>query len=287
VSNSAPKTLYGQKAKTSKSQRAGTCIFCGSLGLSHEHIWPDWLRNYIPRTMNEHRTMSAEVYLYKEETSLQRRTGDPHSRRIYCVCGSCNSGWMSRLQEQARPFLVPMLTGEKTSFHRRGQTTLASWIAMTIMVAEHVDRKMVGIPSSDRVWLREHQKVPSHWRIWIGRHHREQHPMFTHRVLPFAPKEKNEGLPRPFSSNPNTQTSTICLGEHLLIHVMSSIVARGIIRRWKLPAAVNAGLIQIWPIKNSPVFWPPETVLADAGIDFMADDFFKKAAAVARDTYSV
>jgi hypothetical protein len=51
---------------------------------------------------------------------------------------------MSELQEDAKPFLVPMLKGERITLHRRAQTILASWIGMTVIVAEHVDQENVG-----------------------------------------------------------------------------------------------------------------------------------------------
>jgi hypothetical protein len=274
-----------KKPKRANLKGPGTCIFCNERGLTHEHMYADWLRDYIPRTMTEHRTRSALVHLDKEEASIQRRTGDPHSRRIRCVCEPCNNEWMSQLQEDVKPFLVPMLKGEKTSLRLRGQTVLAAWITMTVMVAEHVDRRMVAVPSSDRHYLREHRKAPLHWRIWIGRHQAETHPLFTHNVLPFAPKEEVEALAIPVTDRAaNTQTTTICVG-NLLIHVMSSVVAHSIIRRWRLPLPVRAGMAQIWPVRTPVVPWPSGLTLTDAGIDLLAQEFANKARALLRSLY--
>jgi hypothetical protein len=128
----------------------GRCIFCDSLGVTQEHMWADWLRSYIPRTLAETRTRSALIHLDGDKTTFINRTGDPHSRRIKCVCRKCNNEWMSRLQEDSKPFLVPMLTGEEqVTLHRRAQTILSAWIAMTVMVAEHADKEKIAISSAE------------------------------------------------------------------------------------------------------------------------------------------
>jgi hypothetical protein len=261
----------------------GRCIFCGATGLTKEHMWADWLKSYIPRTESAHVEGLTLVHLDRDEETISRRTGDPHSRRIRCVCQSCNNGWMSRLQETVKPFLVPMLVGNRTNLHRRGQTVVAAWSAMMVMVSEHIHEEMVATPLSERVYLRERGVVPPCWRIWIGCHSRRDHPLFTHRATTFVTtKEEMERLRGSPARISNTQISTICIGRHILIHVMSSRVAWSIVRRWKFPPQISAGLVQIWPIKAGNATWPPSQALTDSGISFVANDFFDKAAALIR-----
>ncbi len=225
------------------------------------------------------------VRLDGEDESISVRTGDPHSRRIRCVCRACNTGWMSRLQEAAKPFLVPLLLGHATSLHRRAQKVIATWVAMKVMVDEHVRRAMIAIPYAEREYLRTKLIVPPHWRIWLGRHARRDHPLFTHRVMDFvATKEEFDRRGGPSArAEGNTQTSTICLGEHLIIFVMSSETAWSLIRRYRIPAPIGSDLTQIWPIETSRVPWPPSRTLLDAGIALLADDFFDKVTAIIRE----
>lgn len=189
---------------------------------------------------------------------------------------------MSQFQRDAKSYFIPLLTGKSTALHKKAQTLLAAWTAMMVMVAEHIDSEMVGISPADRRWLYENGRPPTHWRIWIGRHRREAHPLFVHNILPFAVAEKEierlEGADRAA----NTQTSTICLGDHLVIHVISSQVGRSLIRRWNLPIAIAPIMSQIWPVRTSIVKWPPPASLTDAGIDLLAQQFFNAAAALAR-----
>jgi hypothetical protein len=121
--------------------------------LTHEHMWAGWLRAHIPREMQDHQIGSTLVFPGKQEEFVQRRTSDPHSRRIRCVCRKCNNDWMSQLQEITKPFLIPMLDGQKTVLHRKGQTALATWMTMMVMVAEHVDREKIAISAIERRWF--------------------------------------------------------------------------------------------------------------------------------------
>jgi len=256
----------------------GRCIFCDSLGVTKEHMWADWLRDYIPREMSSHATSFEKIHLRSTARMFQRRTGDPHSRRIKCVCRDCNNIWMSQLQESAKPYLVPMLTGDTVRLQRNGLTTLAAWTTMMVMVSEHLNEEMVAISLAERQRFKANKRAPSHWRIWIGRHAAVHHPLFTHNIASFAPEQEIERLGIEGAIPSNTQTSTILLGKHLLIHVMSSTVARHIIRRWRLPAFLAPGLTQIWPVVATPVSWPPTGgIFLDSAINTLAQEFASKA----------
>jgi hypothetical protein len=66
---------------------------------------------------------------------------------------------------------------------------------------------------------------------------------------------------------------------------MSSVVAHSIIRRWRLPLPVRAGMAQIWPVRTPVVPWPSGLTLTDAGIDLLAQEFANKARALLRSLY--
>lgn len=274
----------GKKPKRANLKPQGRCIFCGGFGLTKEHIFADWLKDYIPREMLSHTTRRADVDPFlKENIALEKRTGDIHSRRIRCVCKTCNTGWMSRLQTAAKPFLVPMLTGQEITLHRRGQTTLAAWVSVMVMVAEYVNPDKVAAPESDRVFVMRRQKPPNHWRIWISTHANKTMPLYTHNVLDFAEKG-TKVVPGTPAGGQNTHTTTICLGQHLLIHVMASVPAKSIIRRWKLPAALRDGFREVWPVSSALVTWPPSRLrLNDAGLDLLANEFLNKALRLLRE----
>jgi hypothetical protein len=104
------------------------------------------------------------------------RAGDPepeeHSRpgkaatlTVRSVCAQCNNGWMGRLEDQARPYLLTMIRGNGRTYHATGRTLIATWFVKTALVAgskfspplPHAFYEQVratGRPSDNtRVWL--------------------------------------------------------------------------------------------------------------------------------------
>jgi hypothetical protein len=252
------------------------CIYCGGSGLSKEHVFADWLREYIPRELSEHRTEFTVAFPHKTEKVLERRTGDAHARRLRRVCLVCNNGWMSRLQEAAKPYLIPMLEGRPTSLNRKAQKIVATWAAMTTMTADFLREEMAAIPQEERNYLRETSKAPKHWRIWISAYQRGHgRKRFWHNVLALTDQEVDRAAMYARAPS-NTQTTSICLGEHLFIHIMSSEVAGNLIRRWRFPRVVAPLMRQICPAAAAAVTWPPDRPLTFVEADFIANQFFNR-----------
>ena len=154
---------------------------------------------------------------------------------------------------------------------------------MTVMVAEFLDWDQVAVSSEERRGFFNNVRTPRHWRIWIGHHQRKTYPLWTHNAMSLT-EEKIETIATDAVHKSNTQTSTILLGEHLIIHVMSSRIARRIIRLWKLPPSIAPQMTQIWPIRNPRVTWPPKGTLDDADIGLLADQFYSRVTAQVRRT---
>lgn len=244
-------------------------------------MYADWLRAYIPRSLTHHTIESTTTRLRAVDVKTQRRPGDPHSRRIRCVCGDCNSGWMSRLQEEVRPYLVPLLIGDSTKLRTRGQTKLAAWAAMTAMSGEFLEKESVAVSARDRKLLRQNGQPPEHWRIWIGQHQRKSHPLWSHNAIALT-KEKIERPTEIVPGGHNTQSTTICLGKHLVVHIISSQVGRRLIRKWRFRSDVEAKLEQIWPVRRLVISWPPPSPLLDDDIHYIANQLHDNASTLIR-----
>lgn len=254
---------------------AGRCIFCGEGKLSKEHIWANWLREYIPRPLEKHKVRSALIMPDDIKEKVQVRSGDPHSRRIRCVCRGCNNGWMSQLQELAKPVLIPLIKGQATIINRKNARLLAGWASMFVMVAEFMNSEMVAVPAQDRAWLRLHKTPPSHWRIWVGSHECTQISKWNHNVVTLAHGEDEKGA-QSYPPVPNTQTSTFLVGDQLLFHVMSSVVGRRLVSRWRHPKGIEAKLPLVWPFKGRAFHWPPAGTLSDTEAYEVAEAFFER-----------
>jgi hypothetical protein len=119
---------------------ARVCIFCQKGrkdGLRHkitrEDIWPIWLIPYVPRDLKSYHSASVLIERNGQRHLGEKWTAIPRSRRVRFVCGKCNNGWMSQLQEKAKYFLLPLMTGGQIVLDQRTQELIAKWFAMSAM----------------------------------------------------------------------------------------------------------------------------------------------------------
>jgi hypothetical protein len=247
------------------------CIFCRRSDMSREHVWADWLRNHIPKNAPSYSSLSAIAYPTHTEFKRSKISGDIQNRKLRVVCERhCNNGWMSRLQEQAKPYLLPLTLGQVTAMDVATQGIVAAWIAMTVTVAEYFDPSKAAVSYTQRRYLCKNQAVPPNWKIWIGHYVRGNWPAYlVHNPLPISSaqhriKRLGTGLPRP-----NTQTTAFVVGQFYIFAASSDT---DIFDRWQVPGE-GAKLAQIWPIRRNIVAWPTET-LSDRGADQIAGSFF-------------
>lgn len=255
-----------------KSQRF--CIYCGGSPLTKEHLYAAWLRPYVPvRTLHSHGIEAHNLWRHKPEKTVSWRAGDSHSRTIRVVCKTCNEGWMSNIQQSAKPYLIPILTNSAARLTRVAQKTLAGWAAMMVMTGEFIDREMIAIPQSERDHLRTTKLPPKGWRIWLASHTEgEGLYLWTHHVMSLTDGPAISAEPDG-SRPPNTQTTTICVGQNLFVYAMSGGVAEPIIRRWNFPKTIKPLMLQIWPAAAVSLSWPPARRLATREATFVCNDF--------------
>jgi hypothetical protein len=96
-------------------QQVGRCIFCGGRGLTKEHVWPKWLRGALDPSITTPRHFYSTSG-FGRRRSYTHRSGSIESRRMRIVCERCNTGWMSRLQnnEGVTPKALPAPEPDET-----------------------------------------------------------------------------------------------------------------------------------------------------------------------------
>ena len=164
------------------SKRKGKCIFCDSeKSLSKEHIFPNWLNQYFPREGGESHHLVKNPGGNIREGKLER-PGSIFSQRLRIVCIDCNSGWMSRLQNEAKPYLLPLINGDWGKGSEEGFATISRWITMFTMVGEHSHPESCVVPLQERHSFQSKNTIPEGWIVWIGRiNQRGQEPArFNH-----------------------------------------------------------------------------------------------------------
>jgi hypothetical protein len=256
------------------------CIFCGKPGLTKEHVWADWLKQHIPKQAINHTQLVAILHPTHSEFRRKTVAGDLRSRRLRVVCERCNTGWMSQLQSQGKPYLLPLIRGEVTALNPAAQTTVAAWIAMFVMVAEHFNPHTVVSTKTERKTFRHKRTPSSNWKIWIGDYEQGNWPGLLARfVVPIraphhVPKPMDNGLPRP-----NTQTASFLVGR-LYVHARSSTT--DVFENWRLVRSDM--LAQIWPVRRNVVGWPTTITLTDRDADGIANSFHVVAKRIAEES---
>jgi hypothetical protein len=259
------------------SKPQGKCIFCNGYGVTKEHIWAKWLNPYLPKDIVNHEISFETIFPDRLVQETQIRSGSVQSGRVRRVCLSCNTGWMSDLQEQAKHTLLPLILGQSSALHRKAQTTLSSWIAMFVMVAEFLDKTgtRVAISPEDRLFLKNNLVAPPNMRVWIGYFEKKHWKgVWVHATFPISDEDH---LPQRSTLGvdfPNTQTTTLVIGK-LYIHVLSSEIV-SIVRRQNMGRSEKTLLYRIHPLKKSPLVWPPSVEMSDQDADVIASAFSER-----------
>jgi hypothetical protein len=256
------------------------CIFCGSEPTTREHIWADWLTQYIPKVMPNHHSTTAILNPDRTVDKVSKLWGgDARSRRLQIVCGPCNHHWMSDLQTAAKPILIPLITGKSINLNSARQKILAAWSAMSVICAEYIYPKNAAVSVTDRRWLYKTRTAPDNFRIWIGDFDRKEWlPHWGHSSLRISASEYEK--PQGWTVHPdgtprgNTQTTAFVVGR--LFILAFSCPFPEILHADEITDAVDSRLYQIWPLRHSLLIWPPSNTLSDREADHLTGYIFSR-----------
>src|SRR5262245_10660338 len=113
--------------------RSKTCIFCDkshSKAPSKEDVLARWIAAEFPEAYFEI-TQTKSYKSFKSRGNLGILSRHP--------CTGCNNGWMSDLENEAKPLLAPMMNGTTLDLTTSQQLVIAKWFTKTIMVYEFMD----------------------------------------------------------------------------------------------------------------------------------------------------
>jgi hypothetical protein len=197
----------------------GKCIFCAGPGLSKEHFWSSWTAQFLPSyPENEHvehlATFTEKTKLAKP-TKVQARQGQAWTKKIRVVCRNCNHGWMSDLEQAAKPILIPLIIGQPTELNATSEMVLARWVTMKIMVAEH-NAGAVVTPFDARADFKATLKIPENFRVWLAQCGVGgfETGFYRHTSTLTLPTDKPP-------THSNVQSVTFGIGQ-LLVHVLTT-----------------------------------------------------------------
>jgi hypothetical protein len=119
-----------------------TCIFCGEAlrgrrERSNEHIFPDWLQQYLGLRNQALYEACYNVDGKRDTTHLREHTFHSHVSGL--VCSRCNQGWLSELENQTKPLLIPLVEGTREGYMTFAECrTIAEWLYKTALTLHSV-----------------------------------------------------------------------------------------------------------------------------------------------------
>ena len=260
---------YMAKSPKQKYQRGRRkCIFCGKFQVSREHVLPAWLKELFPR--DEHSThtfgtINPSSIIGIPRIVQRKRPGHSGTAKVRVVCESCNSGWLSRLEEDVKPILIPLINGKRCGLPLDMQKTLATWAAKTAMTAEQARPRERGISQAERSWLKEHLIPPSYWSVWLAGYDGES-------WCDLGMTQQRGRLQESPISSPKVESHYI----HATTLGIGRVVFLVVGTMWKPAPEVfsrfdGKGLFRIWPSLPRSILWPPNDILGDPQVNALAN----------------
>lgn len=237
------------------------CIFAENsdaelhAGISKEHLWPQWSKDYFPDGGGEGSHLYHHTFFGPQESAVlevgithSKHRGTAGNRKLRVVCQKCNSGWMSGIESAAMGIIAELMLGTSKGVGPREQQALSRWIMLRSVIGEYIMPGSEAISEHDRMYLKNNGDVPPGWRMWIGNYLGEGHDSrrMTNRT---AVAVSVEGPEVPLTNNAQ---ATMLLMRELIMY--SASMPDVLLAQWE-PAPA---LTQIWPLRQQDIRWPPD-----------------------------
>jgi len=219
------------------------CVFCGAPPpLTGEHVFPRWSHQYLPPNSAKNYESLRGVRGPDSSTHYEiTKPGDIRHWKVPCVCGPlCNNGWMrQRIEDFAKPILIPLIKGESCRIMPADQVRIASWAVLKAMVAEWAIRGHATTNHMQRKRLMRQFLPPEKgWGVWIGHFVSDKKKPDSERYFPLwdshpfllMPDRLAARRPDKKATYFNSQASTQVIGQ-LFIHILRSPMPN-LIPRW-------------------------------------------------------
>lgn len=223
-----------------------TCIFCARRADSDEDVIPKWIPRLLKQQERERVRMRTSRFGHEPHEQL---TGES-IQKVGNVCSTCNNGWMSRLEEDAKPIMMPMMLGNPLTLTASQQERVTTWMTKTAMMYESMATGEVLYNSLDRHHFMKTDSPLGATSVWLGQYTGGIRVIADYRLLH---RQQNAG------GSVRILVLTLVLGK-LVLQLTSA--------KWtqempciELPTMVlkdtNDLLVQLWPVNLVGVYWPP------------------------------
>ncbi len=225
------------------------CIFCLREQASDEHVFGRW----ISRLFADATPFTLSKTPGRSGTGLKMI-----NVKSRAPCEACNSGWMSRSENEAKLLLPPVIRGEAIRWDAAQQTRVARWTFKTALMLDRSSPASRVAPLDHFRFLYEHEFPPQSVALYLARYFPgagEDHV----GVIGSSDKPTNVD-PRLY---PNPYQITFSVGQAVFQVFGHTGTAPLEIRRAGrlksgLVVPISQGFEQNWPIRTADFAWPPE-----------------------------
>ncbi len=224
------------------------CIFCGQGGtfgnkMSEEHLWPEWMHPYLLPYVLDHHTRASRFRQQPNGVLSEDKIRQGHifKKRFKFVCQNCNSGWMSGIENDAKPILVPLLEGRRIVVLMSMRRTLAQWLSLKLMLTDCIGAEPV-LHQQERARFKIENKIPDRLKIWIGTHSSpdwyaqySRHKLSATYIPRGAPARNQSGILE------NMELTAIGIGHLFTVFYVSGI---------PIPLKAKSGVRSLWPLQT-------------------------------------
>ena len=133
--------------------------------MTEEHLIPGWVFRAFQRT----RRPRINVLRHHLPGGTFDDYHGPRQETAKVVCGACNSGWISRLDDAASRSLKPLIRGESSILLTpTDQTNIAAWCVKVAIVNDVAARRGRSRLREHAAALKEEEAAPSFFEVWHG-----------------------------------------------------------------------------------------------------------------------
>lgn len=114
------------------------CAFCDRTDspLTKEHVYPRHWKQFFPDVQGPDR-----AWQFGRDGFVEHRgANDQFDNQVRDICATCNNGWMMHLDEEVKPFVVPLAQGDRSLMTAEESTAFRSWATKLALVRTLQDR---------------------------------------------------------------------------------------------------------------------------------------------------
>ena len=179
---------------------------------------------------------------------------------------------MNVIDENARPYLMPMIKGDPVGLDATGREFVATWVAKVAVTARSASPNVLPIEKAWTDWLYNNRVIQPNWHASVG-HYIGVEPFW------YRPEDVSStpppDAPASWQSDPifasHGVAAFLAVG-HLAIEVLG--FTNGILTQVAGPP--ETAMLDIWPQTGIAVEWPPAEHIDDAGLHLWARRFQSK-----------